>query len=243
MALTKKLKELGLLSTYTNKLSRNTGDTLASLLVHRFFPEHAILPFTPFSLNPNTILHVINEIQINKRNSIIEFGAGVSTIILARFLMLNKMDAKIVAVEHNADWAEFIQNELIKYECANFAKIIVAPLNMTQINGYDGRWYDTDSLENSIGDTLFDLVIVDGPSAAENAEVRFPAFPFIIDRLKASFIVFLDDIRREGERRIFKNWETYALNTGKKCKFHFNDKKVYAWLSSGDGFSSAPMSY
>ncbi|NND61781.1 MAG: hypothetical protein HKN48_01165, partial [Flavobacteriaceae bacterium] len=94
-----------------------------------------------------------------------------------------------------------------------------------------------------IGDTLFDLVIVDGPSAAENAEVRFPAFPFIYDRLKTSFIVFLDDIRREGEQKIFKNWEVFANDYGNKCNFHLNDKKVYAWLSSGDGFSSAPMSY
>ncbi|RLD27566.1 MAG: hypothetical protein DRI75_09130 [Bacteroidetes bacterium] len=243
MKLIKKIKELARLDSYFNKSNRNTYDTLASLLLHRLFPTSTILPFTPFSLNPNTILHIINEIQINKRNSIIEFGSGISTIIIAKYLKDNNIQASMISIEDNKEWAQYINELLKKYGCEDQAFVEYIPLKEYASEKYNGLWYDVAILSKAIMTLQFDLVIVDGPGAGNNKLIRLPALIEISNALFPDFIIFLDDTKRDGEKKIFYEWKLYLKEIGIRVSGEIMESKVYATINSGKGFSSNPMSY
>ncbi len=243
MKIINKLKEFGRLNLYINKVQRNTYDTLASLLLHRLFPDSTVLPFSPFSLNPNTILHAINDIQVNQRKSVIEFGSGVSTLIMAKFIKSNGLTVRILSVDHNHEWSGYIEKELIKHDCLDIVELVVAPLITGEWGQYSGSWYDQEIIKKTMAERTFDMLIVDGPSAGKNAQIRFPALPFVIEALDDNFIIFLDDIRRAGENEILNKWKEIFTRANKPIVVNKDSQKVYAVIKSEGGFSTNPMTY
>jgi len=238
-----KIKELGRINMHINKVQRNTYDTLASLLLHRLFPDSTVLPFSPFSLNPNTILHIINDLQVNRRNSVIEFGTGVSTLIMAKFIKSNGLTTQILSVDHDLKWSAYIEEELIKHNCSEQVTLLVAPLCEHNNDQYSGKWYNEIIVKNAMDQKTFDMLLVDGPSAGEHKHVRFSALPIIFEALEDNFIIFLDDIRRPGERKILEEWEGMFHNAKKDVIVNYDVNKVYAVIKSPGGFSTNPMSY
>jgi hypothetical protein len=236
----KKLKELFSINYYFDKLSRNTYDTNASILLHRLFPDATILPFTTFSLNPNTILHIINDIQINNRKSIIEFGSGISTVILAKFIVDNKLDAKIISIEDNKSWCDFIASQLEKYNCNQVVNLHHIPLVN---NSSEVLWYDKNEVTKVVNNEKFDLIIVDGPSGGLGVKSRKSVFPLLLENLDNQFIIFLDDVRRINENQILEEWSTLL----KENKFEVNKNntkaRVYGTITCGNSFSSNPVNH
>ncbi|MEP2934956.1 MAG: class I SAM-dependent methyltransferase [Gilvibacter sp.] len=243
MKLIDKLKQLARLDVHIDKVQRNTYDSLASQLLHRLFPDHTILPFSPFSLNPNTILHLVNDVQVNSRASVIEFGSGVSTLILAKFIKSNGLPTKITSIDHNPDWSAYIKKELIKHGCDEVVNLVVAPLAQQSNQDFEGLWYDPAILQTALTQKTFDVVLVDGPSGGTHVEARYLALPKIIDLLEDDFIVFLDDIRRPGEQQILAKWRRLFAKANITIELGRDARKVYATLKSEGGFSTNPMSY
>src|SRR5690554_1898626 len=83
--------------------------------ISRLFPESNFIPFTTWSVSPSIILHILNDIVINKRCNIIEFGSGASTIYIARLIQTLKLDVKFFSVESNEEWLEFLNAELMRF--------------------------------------------------------------------------------------------------------------------------------
>ena len=210
------------------------------ILLHKFFPAKTILSFTPFSLNPNTILHIINEIQINNRKNIIEFGSGISTIILAKFIKDNNLNTKIVSIEDNKGWYDYIKSELIKYDLDGIVSLNYIPL--LEEEGIT-CWYNKKNVSEIVLNKKFDLILVDGPSGGLGKKARKPALEVIINSLNESFIIFLDDIRRKDEREIINNWESLLNKNNYKINKQINPSKVYGIISCGEAFSSTPLSH
>lgn len=235
-----KLIKLFSLNFYFDKLSRNTYDTNASILLHRLFPDATILPFTTFSLNPNTILHVINDLQINNRKSIIEFGSGISTVILAKFIVENKLDAKIISIEDNKSWCDFIASQLEKYNCNQVVTLHHIPLMK---NSSEVLWYDKNEVAKVVNNQKFDLILVDGPSGGLGKAARKPAVPSIINNINDNFCVFLDDVRRADEKQILSDWFILLKESKFDVKKINPKNKVYGILTSGKSFSSNPVNH
>ena len=61
------------------------------------------------SLRPFVLVSLLNEIIINKRNTIIEFGAGISTIMPGRLSKMNNLSTVIVSVKENFNWFNEIE--------------------------------------------------------------------------------------------------------------------------------------
>ena len=217
--------------------------TLASLILHRLFPDSTVLPFSPFSLNPNTILHIINDLQVNKRNSVIEFGSGISTLIMAKFIKSNGLTTQVLSVDHDVKWSTYIEEELIKHNCSEHVTLLVAPLCEINNDQYSGQWYNQTIIKKAIDQKTFDMLLVDGPSAREHKHVRYSALPVLFNALDENFIIFLDDIRRQGEREILEKWEVMFHNVKKDVIVNYDVNKVYAVIKSPGGFSTNPMSY
>lgn len=189
-------------------------------------------PITASSLRFNTLQTVLNDIIINNRKCYIEFGSGISTLVVAKFAMINHPKLKIFSVEHDKNWIEIMES-FLKSENLTNVTIIHAPLIPSPLSLNHLSWYDTETLDVFCKNNTFDIVLIDGPLAhkKENMLSRYPAIPYLNKKLNMNYSIFLDDANREGEKQILKLWK-------KEFKIDFLIKNnSYAYAIKGQGFN------
>jgi hypothetical protein len=178
-------------------------------------------------------------VLVNQRQQIIEFGSGISTLLLARLKKANQLTTTLISVDHNSSWAQLVTNWLKREGLDKTVRVVYAPLVQCNLALEDNHWYDTELLTEVLTDKRFDMVIVDGPPAHDIPRKfsRFPALPFMIDRLENKFSVYLDDANRAGEQEIIKRWgKEYGLNftvTGRSTAYHY----------TGEAFFTEPIAF
>ena len=170
---------------------------------------NSFLPHTGSSLRYSSINYLLNDVIINKRRNIIEFGGGISTIYLSKLAIVNGLKMNIITVENNKNWINVIKDFLDKEELSSTVKIIHSPLINSKKTLNNNLWYNENTIKTHIKGTMFDLVIIDGPMAYTKHEElsRYPALPFIKQYLNKKHAIFLDDTNRKGEQTIIKIWE------------------------------------
>jgi len=183
-------------------------DVYSLSLLQPLLAGQPFLPMTGSSLRPLCLLHIMNDIVINQRRHILEFGSGISTILIARLLKINNIEASIISFDHNEQWTQTVNTMLKKEGLSAKAKLIFAPLAPCKIALDNNAWYNANVFEKHTHGKQYDLVIVDGPPAYEPAIAtsRYPALPSIFDKLREHASVYLDDASREGEQHILKKW-------------------------------------
>lgn len=169
------------------------------------------LPFSDSSLNFSSLAIVLNDIVVNDRKFIVEFGTGTSTIIIAQLIKKNKLEnVKFISVEHNKEWYEFMLDFTKKLNVDKYVEIIYAELSPSSYSLNDCDWYNEGILYNALkGEESIDCILVDGPPAwkKELSLSRYPAYNFLKPLLNSNFSIFLDDTNREGEKKIISEWE------------------------------------
>ena len=113
------------------RIKRRQDDIYALPLLQNAI-GNVFLPFTPFSLNPFTLLQILNEITINDRQVIVELGSGISTIAISKFIKRQQLNATLISIDENADWMRFVKSQLEEYSCLNSCILIHAPLTKVQ---------------------------------------------------------------------------------------------------------------
>lgn len=190
-----------------NTTSRNReNDLLALTLMHNLIHAGKYLPFTQFSLSPYALAMIMNDVIVNQRRNILEFGSGISTILTARLIRTNQLDATITSVEHDAKWIQFIKSTLAEEGLLPYVTFVEAPLLERFSSQHSLPWYDTNILDMHLKGQ-YDLVLVDGPPSTEKLN-RYPALPYLHKKLSDCFSFYLDDAHREGETLILKKWES-----------------------------------
>lgn len=210
MEIRNKLIQFNSLISNVDRLMRDE-DIYSLHLIHNILHSGSYLPLTGMSLRPYALAFMLNEIVINKRESIIEFGTGISTVLIARLIKLNNLSAKLVTVDENESWQTMIKEILIKEKIEDCVQFIQTSLikNRSVDSITTNHWYNEAEIENQIPVNLkFDMVVVDGPTAHDEsiALSRYFAMPFLRNKLRDSNVVFLDDCVRKGETRILKLW-------------------------------------
>ncbi|GAA4428209.1 hypothetical protein GCM10023188_12220 [Pontibacter saemangeumensis] len=201
----KKLKrKYGIFNPLQNQLKLD--DILSTNFISSLLKDNLYIPFTGWSLRPYCLAYVLNEILINNRKSIIEFGSGISTILIARLAQLNDLDLRLISVEHNLEWQNHIKKILDKEQLDQYVEFASIPLTKSENSLDNLTWYDEENLNKQVKETKFDLVLVDGPPADLGLE-RFTAMPFLIDKLATSYTIFLDDAHRKDEQQITHLWK------------------------------------
>jgi|SRR5690606_36395938 len=197
------------------------------------------LPLTTWSMSPSTIVHVLNDIVVNDRKNIIEFGSGASTFYIAKLLKSNKIKASFYSVESNVEWADKITKQLKLLGLTDYVTIIYAPIQSIDKSlalGEQKLWYDVAVLDTYFKtENTIDLVLVDGPFGGLTPHARYSAVPYLNGKLANTYSVFLDDINREDEGVILKEWKD-ILQCSNKKRF-----ERYAVLSSQTNFFSKPL--
>ncbi len=160
-------------------------------------------------MRPTGLVAVCNDIVLNRRRRVLELGSGVSTILLVRLLSQHDPLAclRMVAVEHDAEWAQWVTEQLNRESIGHNVVVIHAPLLAHVLAEPDIPWYDDSAMAAGLdavlrGD-LIDLLLVDGPPAfaAGHGLARYPALPVLRDRLAPGATVVLDDVERPGNRK------------------------------------------
>ena len=222
----------------SQKNARIVMNDLQSLhLINQHFPIDHYFPLTSFSINPTTVLHVINDTLINKRKKIVELGSGFSTLVIASFLRKADAEIQFISIEHDGHWLEQVQKMLNRNDLTNYVKLVHVPLRERQIDNKLKIWYDTEIIDSVFASTIdkIDLLLVDGPPAYLDLKIRESALPAFIKHMAGSFSVFLDDTNRNSESMIASVW---AAKFNIKATFYLR----YTCLSTDAGFVSDPIS-
>lgn len=206
--------------------------------LNQLFSEDSFIPFSAWAISPSTILHVLNDISINKRKRIIEFGSGASTLYIAKLLKVLKSDAVFYSVESDKQWAIDLEKQLELYNISGFVRIIYAPITkVSEMYSFKEQetWYDTEILEKALDSQKeFDLVLVDGPFGGSTPYARYSAIPFLEKCLSKQASIFLDDIQRNDETEILKEWEKLLGQNS-----IINER--YACITKQSGFDVSPF--
>lgn len=132
---------------------------------------------------------------------IAECGSGVSTVVLARCLQMNRT-GHVYSLEHLAQHAEKTRRELERQGLQDWATVLTAPLRSYELHGDTYSWYSTEQLP-SVG---LDMLVIDGPPIGTSHLARYPAGPLLFSHLNAPATAFLDDADRQDERTILQRW-------------------------------------
>ncbi len=189
-----------------NFLAESSVDARAYMFLNPLIKDFPYLPYTGSALRPAILATVINDIVINGRRNIIEFGSGVSTLVIAKYISTQKESFQFYSIEESQEWSDIIARMLREHGLDQYVTQLVMPIS-TNANGV--QWYD-DSFLNKV--EKVDCMIIDGPNATKDKSIRKHALPMLQNKLGKKFSVFLDDCNRPGEFGALQDWSK-SLNT------------------------------
>lgn len=205
--------------------------------ISKLFTDSGFIPFTGWSMSPTTVLHILNDIVINNRQHIIEFGSGMSTLYIAKLIQTNGLPASFYSVESDKDWMNKMKRDLKNHHLEDVVTFIYAPLTEVPSRfslSEQELWYDTRAIDEVLENQTIDLIIVDGPFGKSTPYARYSALPFIQKRLEKNYSVFLDDFKRPDELVILEEWTKLLNLKPERAKRH-------AYFTTNKEFSTKPF--
>ncbi|UZW55213.1 class I SAM-dependent methyltransferase [Sphingobium sp. JS3065] len=167
-----------------------------ALLDELGLPHDALPHLGSWKADVGFLRHIVREIARLRPAHVVELGAGASTLIAARALALHG-GGRLTSFDQHDGFVQATRNWLADHGL--HADLRHAPLT-AESRDWPGRWYNMDSLPDSI-----DLLIIDGPPWAVHPLVRGAA-DSLFARLSPGGVVLLDDAARPGERLVARRW-------------------------------------
>lgn len=213
----KKLKER--YQRLTESHSRVEEDVRGALAIGQLLPIaghlRSYVPWTTSAVDPLTLRLILNDIVINSRRTVLELGAGLSTLFIHKLIDLNGLPATLSTIEEDRQWLLAVQEALGREGLAEKAHLTHAPVVTTETPGGPCRWYDTSAVLRAVDDLgEIDVLVVDGPLAAneDSGSIRGHAMSVLRDRLSERSCVFLHDVDRSEEHAVMNAWaDRYGL--------------------------------
>ena len=151
-------------------------------------------PTRSWAASPDLLLTLAQLVRTHNPKLVVELGSGVSTLVVAK-----AGAKKVISIDHSGEFADKTR-EILKEHKVRGVEIRVAQLK-AHISGVD--WYDTAVIKDL---KRIDLLIVDGPPGSKNPEARMPARAEFIAKLSPKAIIVIDDVNREGERKLAESF-------------------------------------
>ena len=195
--------------------------------------EGGYLPWTRSAMRPSAVCCILNDIVINRRRTVVEFGAGISTLFMARILA--QCGGSLVSFEQDANWCRTVQQMLRDAQLGAAFEVVHAPLKPCAHALHGAPWYDAEVVDSMLEGRSIDLAVVDGPTAFQPgmASARFPALQALKPRLADAFSIVLDDIGRAGEAEISRRWEAELGLKGDTYRLEGN----FGVITRGDAYN------
>ena len=151
-------------------------------------------PARGWAASPDLLLAIVETIQRVKPSLVVELGSGVSTLVAAK-----AGAKKIVSIDNSSEYGGETR-DLLKSHKVRGAQIRIAPLVSY---GKESTWYDLSAIEDL---KKIDLLIIDGPPGSTNPDARYPAIKEFKEKLSPKAIIIIDDVKREGERKLAEDF-------------------------------------
>jgi predicted O-methyltransferase YrrM len=159
-----------------------------------------------WSLSPATLNFLEEEIYRFQPSTILEFGSGISTTCLARYMVENHGPGSrkyVLSIEQNSEAVVKTEELLCWAGLKDYVQVFHAPLYMDPELGMSCYTLGPDVLR-AIRTAETDFILIDGPSAED--EARYHTLLRIRDSVNPHARFYLDDALRDGEIRIAKLW-------------------------------------
>jgi len=134
------------------------------------------------------IIRALKELRFN---TIVELGAGQSTLLFDALARAGQTNAGILTIEHDQDWARHIASK-VRHRVEN-VQLIEKRVGKHIVRGYD--------LTNARDIETIDFLLIDGPPnyPPPNRNSRLGALELIKRVNKQDFLIIVDDAERAGE--------------------------------------------
>ncbi len=162
-----------------------------------------IPPLGLWTASADLLVEYVDRFVEQRPTTVVEGGSGVSTVVLALAAREHGIATRIVALEHDPDWAEHTRRMLERHGVAEYAEVRVAPLGPTGLEGHETPWYERAALDDL---TDVGLVLVDGPPEGTGPRARYPMVPLLRDRLAQRCTILVDDTARPGDSDVVERW-------------------------------------
>ena len=184
----------------------------AYLQLNNLFQFQQPLDFTRgWTASPDLLLVTVKEILKEKKGkpslTIVEFGSGVSTIILGYTIKKYFREGLLISLEHSYDFYKKTKEEIVFHGLNHLIKLIYAPLVNHWINNREWLYYDVKESFDLLKNRKIDVLFVDGPPSFVQRKSRYPAIPLFKNYLADNCIIFLDDTYRDDEKQISLMWK------------------------------------
>ncbi|WP_284533644.1 class I SAM-dependent methyltransferase [Nocardioides sp. T2.26MG-1] len=158
-----------------------------------------------WTASADLLVELVGRLVEERPATVVEGGSGASTVVLALAAREHGITTRIVALEHDAAWAETTRALLARHGVSDYAEVRVAPLGPTSLEGHHTPWYDEAALADlsDIG-----LVLVDGPPEGTGPSARYPMAPLLRDRLAPRCTILVDDTDRPGDADVVARWRS-----------------------------------
>ncbi len=145
---------------------------------------------------------IADHIEELKPETVVELGAGATSLIAAKALQKNGK-GRVVTFEQHGQFAgataQWLRDNGLDSDIRH------APLKPAP-GGWPGYWYDLTSVPDKI-----DLLIIDGPPWTIHPFARGAA-ETLFDRIPVGGALLLDDAARPGERIVARRWRRNWAN-------------------------------
>lgn len=191
-------KKIDRLSLSLARLERKNYQQITNYMeLRRILDGPARLPpLRQHAITPDMVFFLMEQFDKYKPKNVLEFGSGVSSLIMARYVVSN--EATGTSVESELVHLNKTQHLLKSWGLENTLTVVHADLVEQPTLFYE---------KSSILGDQFDFVFLDGPQSGRyGKEVRGGLFPLFCDKLAKNCVIVLDDYKRRGERRVVANW-------------------------------------
>jgi len=157
-----------------------------------------VLPLRGWAMSPDGMVWMLAKLQGKNSPTVIEFGSGQSTVIIAA--SLRHTGGRFLSVEHDPEFLKGIQRQVAVSGLSEFVEFVQAPL--VQSHDADAVLsYDTSFIPNE----EIDVALIDGPPRQDpGSKGRLVPLRWAANHLKPGGSIFLDDSDRPSEQATIK---------------------------------------
>lgn len=162
-------------------------------------------PLRIWVISPDAIAWILADIQERVAPTIVEFGSGQSTVILAACLK-HKGQGTLLSFEHDTAHADAVRRQLEACGLAALVDLRIVPLTDYPATGPlpACQSYSTASLP----ECSIDVALVDGPPHWHGEASRLYPAQWAVSRLSSGGAMYLDDTARPQERAVLAQLAT-----------------------------------
>lgn len=188
-------------------------------------------------ISPDFGLYLVTLLEQNDYDLVIEFGSGISTVIIAKTLVrlahkrVDKFPVAFTSFDHLEQYYRQTFTMLQQANLTEYVELHHAPLQAWQApNGDTYSYYDCHQilaiLARQYPSTgLRVLVVVDGPPGKTGPHARYPAAPLVLKHFAGACIdLLLDDYIRQDEKEIAQLWQADYVSVG--LQFRIIERKL-----------------